>query len=85
MAAVRYFVGKVERETAKAVLVSFIYYVDVLNPDDEYTATVWLPKSQIETYKEGSDCTAWRVPLWLCNKNHLPIMPKRIVDEVFPA
>ena len=82
--AMRYFVGKAERETAKAILVSFIYHVDVVTLE-EHTATVWLPKSQIEVYKDGSNCTAWRVPLWLCNKNGLATMPKRVVDEAFAS
>lgn len=79
--AMRYFVGTVERETAKAVLVRFIYHVDSLTLE-EHTATAWLPKSQIEEYRVWNDCTVWRVPLWLCNKNGLPTMPKRVVDEV---
>jgi hypothetical protein len=83
--AMRYFVGTIKRETEKAVLVEYCYHVDVLDPDKEYLTTVWLPKSQIEVFHQftsGDESTIWRVSLWLMNKNHLPSIPKKIVDEV---
>ena len=77
--AMRYFVARVERETAKAILAEYIYYADA---DDQYTAKVWLPKSQIEVYADLGNCTAYKVPLWLCNKNHLVTSTKAIVDGI---
>lgn len=82
--AMRYLVGTTERETERAILVSFTYHVDVVTLE-RYSAKAWLPKSQIEVYKEGSNCTVWRVPLWLCNKNGLSTTPKKVVDEVFAS
>ena len=79
--AMRYFVAKVERETEKAILAEYIYHVDTLTME-EYTAKVWLPKSQIEVYADLGNCTAYKVPLWLCNKNHLPTNLKKHVDEI---
>lgn len=86
--AMRYFIGTIERETEKAVLVEYCYYVDVKDPDKEYLTTVWLPKSQIEVYHQFTDgdrATVWKVPLWLMNKNHLPNVTKAIVDKVIRA
>lgn len=83
--AMRYFVGSIERETEKAVLVNYIYHVSVIDPDKEYSTTVWLPKSQIEVYHQfesGDKATVWRVPSWLCDKNHLSTVPRRIVDSL---
>ena len=83
--AMRYFIGTIKRETEKAVLVEYHYYVDVLDPDKEYTTTVWLPKSQIEVYHQfasGDEATIWKVPLWLCNKNRLTTITKKIADQV---
>lgn len=80
--AMRYFVGTIKRETEKAVLVEYCYHVDVLDPDKEYLTTVWLPKSQIEVYADLSNCVAYKVPLWLCNKNGLTTIPKRIIDKL---
>ena len=83
--AMRYFIGTIERETEKAVLVEYCYYVDVKDPDKEYLTTVWLPKSQIEVYHQftsGDKATIWKVPLWLCNKNRLTTITKKIADQV---
>lgn len=85
MAAMRYFCGTIERETDKAVCVNYIYHVDICNPDVEYAKTVWLPKSQIEVYHQftdGDKSTVWRVPPWLCTKNHMITIPKRTVDSL---
>lgn len=79
--AMRYFVAKVERETDKAILARYIYAIDTYG-GEEHTATVWLPKSQIEVYADLGNCTAYKVPLWLCNKNHLSTSTKKIVDEI---
>ena len=82
--ATRYFIGTIERETEKAVLVEYCYYVDVKDPDKEYLTTVWLPKSQIEVYHQftsGDKATIWKVPLWLCNKNRLTTITKKIADQ----
>lgn len=83
--AMRYFCGTIERESEKAVLVSYISYVSVSNPDVMETSTVWLPKSQIEVYHHFVDTDGsyvWKVPAWLTAKNNLPATAKKIVDEV---
>lgn len=78
--AVRYFCGTITRETAKAVLVDYIAY----EHRGEYVhVEVWLPKSQIEVYKQYTDgdmLTIWRVPLWLVNKNNLTTITKKAAD-----
>ena len=86
--AMRYFVGTIERETEKAVLVEYVYHVDVKDPDKEYLTTVWLPKSQIEVYHQftsGDEATIWKVPLWLMKKNNLPAGTKQIVDQLIKS
>ena len=86
--AMRYFIGTIERETEKAVLVEYCYYVNMMDPDKEYLTTVWLPKSQIEVYHQfesGDKATIWKVPLWLMNKNHLPAITKKIADQAKKA
>lgn len=89
--AIRYFIGNVERETAKAILVKFCVFADTVydgNGDAHAVskyATTRLPKSQIEVYHQltsGDEATIWKVPLWLCNKNGLPITTKAIADEI---
>lgn len=87
MAAVRYFIATPERETEKAIRVSYIYHVDICNPDAEYTTTVWLPKSQIEVYaaltKASDNSVIYKVPAWLVKKNHLDMgcITKKMADE----
>ena len=44
---------------------------------------MWLPKSQIEVYKQYTDgdmLTIWRVPLSLVNKNNLTTITKKAAD-----
>lgn len=87
MAAVRYFVATPESETEKAVKVSYIYHVDLCNPDAEYATTVWLPKSQIEVYavlsKASDGSVIYKVPSWLVKKNHLDMgcITKKMADD----
>lgn len=79
--AVRYLVGTIDRETAKAVLVRFYTHCNVANlAMDE--ATAWLPKSQIAVYRQLNNCTAWSVPSWLCSKKGLVTTPRSIVDQL---
>lgn len=83
-AAKRHFIGTIERETEKAVLVEYCYYVDVLDPDREYLDKVWLPKSQIEVYHQfesGDRATIWAIPAWLAKKNNLPTQTKKFTDD----
>jgi hypothetical protein len=87
MAAVRYFIATPERETERAIKVSYIYHVDTYNPDVVYTTTVWLPKSQIEVYaalsKANDNSVIYKVPAWLVKKNHLEMgcITKKMADE----
>ena len=87
MAATRYFIATPERETEKAVKVSYVYHVDICNPDAEYTTTVWLPKSQIEVFavlsKASDGGVIYKVPSWLVKKNHLDAgcITKKMAEE----
>ena len=83
-AAKRHFIGTIERETEKAVLVNYIYATDTMNHDKEYTKDVWLPKSQIEVYHQfesGDRATIWAIPAWLAKKNNLPTQSKKLTDD----
>lgn len=72
-----------KRETEKAVLVEYIYYVDTLNPDAEYKTTAWLPKSQIDVYHVfAKGDVAYKVPAWLARKRGIITVKKAIVDEL---
>lgn len=87
MAETRYFIGTPERETEKAVQVSYVYYVDICNPDIDHITTVWLPKSQIEVYaalsKASDNSVIYKVPAWLVRKNRLDMgcITKKMADE----
>jgi hypothetical protein len=81
--AVRYVIGTKVRETAKATLVRVINFIDTLGWEHE--REVWLPKSQIEVYRQYTDgdcATVWRVPLWLVTKNNIPTVRKAVVDRM---
>ena len=81
MAAMRYIVTKVERETAKAVLCEFLtFYSDGTEGEPEHK---WLPKSQIEEYKAYADgSVAYKVPMWLANRNGIQTTTKKVVDSL---
>lgn len=81
MAAKKYFTGRIARETEKAIQAEYIYHVDALTLA-EYTAKVWLPKSQIEVYHQYGDGTmVWALPAWLANKNHIGDT-KKLTDSI---
>lgn len=87
MAVVRYFIATPERETEKAILVSYIYHVDTCNPDAVYETTTWLPKSQVEVYaalsKASDGGVIYKVPAWLVKKNNLDMgcITKKMAEE----
>jgi hypothetical protein len=83
----RYFVANPIRETEKAIQVSYIYTIDIYNPDIDHKKLVWLPKSQVKVYATLSaandSSVIYLVPTWLVRKNKLDFacIPEKIAAK----